>query len=302
MALNPDLATFITLAHAPSHFKSYGSKENRECLFDWKMYVQRNPDLEGVGITTEAQALDHYVNNGKKEGRVHSTAEERYKCDWRVYLLLNPDVAAAVSLPQAAAHYHQSGRSEGRECRFDYIQYLQLNLDLEVGGVKTEAQAVAHYLAQGKKENRIHSLESAPPSALVQCSARSYLLLNPDLQNIVPEAEAMAHYNTVGKGAKRECGFDWQQYLAYNTDVFGIRNETHALEHYLSKGRAEGRIFYAPAKAQGFEWMDYLEVNPDIDPRKVFLRECVLNPLYTIMCIKPTLSLLSLLHSRYYVY
>jgi hypothetical protein len=68
-------------------------------------------------------------------------------------------------------------------------------------------------------------------------------------------------------------------FIHIHTDVFGIRNETHALEHYLSKGRAEGRIFSAPAKAEGFEWMDYLEINPDIDPRKVFLSECVLNPL-----------------------
>ena len=37
--------------------------------FDWKFYLQNNPDLTQAGLTTEQQATDHWNNNGKAEGR-----------------------------------------------------------------------------------------------------------------------------------------------------------------------------------------------------------------------------------------
>ncbi|KAJ1416686.1 hypothetical protein B484DRAFT_153803 [Ochromonadaceae sp. CCMP2298] len=266
LLLNPDLVSFTTEEQASEHFERLGRKENRECAFDWKHYLQRNPDVEKAGLDTEALALQHYVNIGKREGRFHSTAEERYKCDWRVYPLLNPDLG--ITQAQAAEHYHASGRMEGRECRFDYKRYLQLNTDLEAGGVKTEQQAVTHYLTIGRREHRLHNLESfSKPSTLANCSARSYLLLNPDLQNVVPEADAMKHYQIQGQKDKRECGFDWKQYLAYNEDLFGVgvRTESAALSHYVTSGRKEGRVFTpARAKVEGFEWMHYLEANLDL--------------------------------------
>ena len=38
--------------------------------FDWKFYLQNNGDLPAAGITTEHQALQHWNNHGKAEGRV----------------------------------------------------------------------------------------------------------------------------------------------------------------------------------------------------------------------------------------
>ncbi|KAJ1436164.1 hypothetical protein B484DRAFT_259982 [Ochromonadaceae sp. CCMP2298] len=268
LKMNPDLLSFLTEHKAPFHFEDIGRKENRECVFNWQRYLQRNLDLAAVGLVTEMQALEHYVAYGKKEGRVHSTAEERYGCDWRVYLLLNPDVAASVNQAQAAEHYHASGRMEGLECRFNYERYLELNSDLILAGVRTEQQAVTHYLTVGRKENRRHSLESLTgPSTLATCCARSYLLLNPDLHNLVPEADAMKHYEVSGKAEKRECGFDWKQYLENNEDLSaaGILTEKQALDHYVGAGRKEGRASKHPvAKVEGFLWMAYLEANLDL--------------------------------------
>jgi hypothetical protein len=39
--------------------------------FDWKAYLDYNPDLPKVGITTVQLAAQHFHDNGKKEGRVH---------------------------------------------------------------------------------------------------------------------------------------------------------------------------------------------------------------------------------------
>jgi hypothetical protein len=45
----------------------------------------------------------------------------------------------------------------------------------------------------------------------------------------------------------------------------GIRTEMQALVHYVSSGRKEGRVYKTPtAKKEDFDWMAYLESNPDI--------------------------------------
>ena len=41
-----------------------------ETKFDWKFYLQQNPDLGQAGLTTEQQANDHWNTYGKQEGRL----------------------------------------------------------------------------------------------------------------------------------------------------------------------------------------------------------------------------------------
>src|SRR5437868_7038068 len=38
--------------------------------FDYKFYLEHYPDLKRAGITTQESALTHWINHGKKEGRV----------------------------------------------------------------------------------------------------------------------------------------------------------------------------------------------------------------------------------------
>mmetsp|Transcript_3827 Transcript_3827/g.11047 ORF Transcript_3827/g.11047 Transcript_3827/m.11047 type:complete len:533 (-) Transcript_3827:775-2373(-) len=39
--------------------------------FDWKTYMLYHPDLQVVGITSEEQAKDHYLKQGRAEGRIY---------------------------------------------------------------------------------------------------------------------------------------------------------------------------------------------------------------------------------------
>ena len=48
----------------------YVQSEPPKTDFDWKFYLQQNPDLGNAGLTTEQQANDHWNAYGKQEGRV----------------------------------------------------------------------------------------------------------------------------------------------------------------------------------------------------------------------------------------
>ena len=48
----------------------YVQAEPPRTNFDWKYYLQQNPDLGNAGITTEQQANDHWNRYGMQEGRI----------------------------------------------------------------------------------------------------------------------------------------------------------------------------------------------------------------------------------------
>lgn len=47
----------------------YVQAEPPRTNFDWKFYLQQNPDLGNAGLTTEQQAISHWNSNGMQEGR-----------------------------------------------------------------------------------------------------------------------------------------------------------------------------------------------------------------------------------------
>ncbi len=48
----------------------YVQAEPPRTNFDWRYYLQQNPDLGNAGLTTEQQAISHWNSNGMQEGRV----------------------------------------------------------------------------------------------------------------------------------------------------------------------------------------------------------------------------------------
>ena len=78
--------------------------------FDWKLYLDKYPDLRANGIHSNEQALQHWNNHGKKEGRQASVF------DWKLYLDKYPDLRAngIHSNEQALQHWNYNGKHEGR--------------------------------------------------------------------------------------------------------------------------------------------------------------------------------------------
>jgi hypothetical protein len=58
-----------TEEQAIQHWINHGKKEGRTCFFNWKYYLDAYPDLRFNGVHTEKQAIQHWINHGKKEGR-----------------------------------------------------------------------------------------------------------------------------------------------------------------------------------------------------------------------------------------
>lgn len=87
----------------------------KDINFDWKAYLKFNNDL--TMLKTEAEALNHFINHGLKEGRRYSKRMPGMEnFDWRSYLELNNDIAnnGINTENQAFDHYYHFGRFEGR--------------------------------------------------------------------------------------------------------------------------------------------------------------------------------------------
>jgi len=79
-------------------------------LFDWKLYLDKYPDLRANGIHSREQAIHHWNHHGKHEGR-HASA-----FDWKLYLDKYPDLRAngIHSREQALDHWNNNGKHEDR--------------------------------------------------------------------------------------------------------------------------------------------------------------------------------------------
>lgn len=80
-------------------------------VFDATYYANRYPDLRSAGLTTPAQLLNHFVNNGMKE--------RRQACDSfnvEVYRNRYPDLQKAFGEDWVAyyKHFCTNGKAEGR--------------------------------------------------------------------------------------------------------------------------------------------------------------------------------------------
>lgn len=208
-----------------------------------------------------------------------------------LYLLANPDVAAAVengSSPSGFEHYQQFGRNEGRNL---------LPLDYEVGGLRIaslfdetyylgEYQDVAdnlassntfvygydHFIKFGIQEGRNPSL---------WYNESFYLANNGDVVDAINQGtfkSGLEHYLNYGHLENRDPSafFDADVYLSNNPDVAEAVNmgrRDSAFEHYIEYGASEGRIRTSEITGTGllegwgtllFEEAYYLNTNSDV--------------------------------------
>jgi hypothetical protein len=127
--------------------------------FDWHYYLDKYPDLRTNGITTEQQAIQHWLNHGKKEGRVSIKTPQLF--DWHYYLDKYPDLRTngITTEQQAIQHWLDHGNKEGRVSiktphNFDWHYYLNNYSDLRSNGINSEQKAIQHWVDYGKKEGR----------------------------------------------------------------------------------------------------------------------------------------------------
>ena len=224
--------------------------------------------LHGVAAQYEVDALDHATATTRSladlggvdslqgveilrfdDGiRLISSPTLTTTFDERAYLVLNPDVAAAVragASGSGAEHFARFGATEGRAPSFavDEDFYRAQNPDVDHAIIAGQFQtATEHYLLWGNAENRA-------PSALFDPDW--YLASNPDVANAVGRGEttAFTHYSQFGWREDRDPSmwFDTSGYEARHQDVAAAG--VNPLTHFLAFGQSEGRV--APSVESG---------------------------------------------------
>ena len=78
--------------------------------FNWKFYIENYPDFKKIGINNYNQALSHWRNHGKKEGRISYF-------DYKNYILNNKDLIeeGIRTAEKAFNHWLNRGRFEQRK-------------------------------------------------------------------------------------------------------------------------------------------------------------------------------------------
>ena len=79
LAANPDLLTRITTQQsAEQHYVQQGRRQGRPTRFKWEAYLAANPDLMAAGLARENEAVDHYLKYGWREKRQTEDISDEY--------------------------------------------------------------------------------------------------------------------------------------------------------------------------------------------------------------------------------
>jgi tetratricopeptide (TPR) repeat protein len=215
---NPDLSYLSSLEEVEQHWLEYGQVEGRlssekqfyerhglnpDALpsdFDWKAYLELNPDLQGH-LQSKWSAIKHFLVHGEKEGRLYSFNQLYYqpKSDFS-----NTQVNR---LPDTSADKEAEGK-------FDWSFYLDYNEDLR--SISSYEEAYYHWLNHGEAEGRIASEEQFYEAHGIKKSDipidfdwQGYLDLHLDLkESIHSKWKALSHYITIGWKEKRIYSLD----------------------------------------------------------------------------------------------
>ena len=199
-------------------------------VYDPEWYASENPDVANWarrpdGYIDGNKLLQHFVNNGRREGRV-STRDFYLQS----YYNANPDLRRAFGTDWARYydHYRTNGEREERECTgivqlqepvtsrdgvnwapvYDAFVYAWRNPDVAVwatrkfasGSVLDDAALLQHFVNNGAKEARVSESEF---------DVRSYFNANPDLRTAFGGSADWSryyrHYATNGQREGRRC-------------------------------------------------------------------------------------------------
>ena len=149
------------------------SDDELSCIdnFDWKTYTQFYDDLKH--ITSESEAINHWVTNGKTENRIFFSINDTKDIllfDWEKYKNFYDDLKCITEKKNVIYHWLKYGKKEKRHFfkintlskedeynDFDWKTYIQNYEDLTHICCKNDAWL--HWINYGKKEKRVlHNL------------------------------------------------------------------------------------------------------------------------------------------------
>lgn len=214
------------------HFAQYGNREGRHgtgcntrkgyasCyngkdyskVYDGAYYAAHNSDLKSTFGSDDLKLIEHFVNNGMKEGR---RANENF--DVRSYKNANSDLRDAFGddWTKYYNHYISNGYKEGRT-------------------TKNCNQILRTTTYNGVDYSRVYNYDY-------------YVSKYPDLKRVFgdDDLKILQHFVNYGINEKRQASenFDLQSYINANKDLrLAFRKDWKAyVKHYISNGYKEGR-------------------------------------------------------------
>jgi len=218
--------------------------------FDWKIYLDLNPDLDT--IISRKDAEKHFLTYGINTNREYKNVLP-HDFDWNIYLSCNQDLINITNKENAEKHYLKYGIREARKYKielpydFDWEIYLEVNPHLV--DITNKEDAEKHYLKHGYKRLYKDSEIDISNIEIVDYNNfnwKSYIFLNQELINfgINDHGSAYNHYVHVGIKEKRKyyeinnLNFDWKLYLFYNNDLLklGLDNQEKVYNHWSNLG------------------------------------------------------------------
>ena len=183
--------------------------------------------------------------------------------------LMNQSADSTLVKRKLSENYINLGRSLLKQALKNYRRAIGLdpdNLELYEQATKIDSEDAELYFALAK------SLISQEHSAQAILHYEEGLKLKQEVE----DAQAVSLNLAENKIEHSDPDFDWKFYTTYNQDLDRLTTYKAALEHWRTSGKAEGRIgsetqFYNiytrdSALPQGFDWKEYLELNPDLQP------------------------------------
>lgn len=243
-------------------------------IFDPYYYADNYPDLKNAFGYNGAKLLEHFVNNGMKEGR-----QAKISFNVTSYRLMYPDLRRAFNddLEAYYIHYLNYGEKEGRQavgCTtmqgaetvldgidyssvYDYQFYVSNNPDVYNAFGSDDVAVLNHFVNCGMSEKRRGNSSF---------DVTSYYLQYEDLRRAFDRdyRAYYMHYIQYGKNEGRKtigCAtmqnaitvldgvdyslvYDYSQYVIGNPDVYSAfgDDDLAILNHFVNYGMNEGRV------------------------------------------------------------
>ena len=276
------IVNYFGLKHATPGTEYKGV--NYKIVFDPTYYMDKYPDVKKAFGGNPQKALEHFINNGIKEGRIG-----RPEFDVKYYKNKYPDLQKAFgnNLYSYYMHYLNNGIKEGRQAceHFDVKSYKARYADLRAAYGNDLESYVLHYINFGKKEGRDGSknvntytvqfiqngeiidtqqvtfASSAKEPANATRRNGATLVYDKSYSSVTGDMVINVSDRFVYKGVDYTAVFDADYYLNRYTDIqkaYGT-NGYGALAHFVNFGMKEGR-----QGSSAFSAKSYMNLYPDL--------------------------------------
>ena len=237
--------------------------------FDWKYYVENNPDLKENNITTKEKAIKHWNSYGKNENRKHKFLNNIINKNEKQIL---ENILKQIDINNKLINNNILSKNESWDCLNDYIKN---NLTTD---------------KNNDNQNNINENNINENMNYFDCEY--YSKYNPDFKknNIIKDVDLRNHWLKYGKYEDRKYKFfeniylkkipfkhfDWVYYLKNNIDLIdnNINNAEKAWNHWCNYGKYEYRKYkwINGITIKNFDWKYYISQN-NLDKKKYSKKE-----------------------------